>query len=560
MKPSFLLPTILFLLLCIAFVTLQQQEPLEQKDAAADTTLIHEDRDYVAPDIPEKSKVFFLENFNENPFQNGRWVPSKDPKYNGEWKWSVEPGTITGFPGDKGLLLTEPARHYAIAHKFDKELISDGTKDLVIQYEVKYEKKIDCGGSYIKLLQSTPELDIEHINNETPYIIMFGPDYCGATNKVHFIFRHQNPKNGVWEEKHLKNPPRIKNDELSHVYTLIIRKDQTFEIFIDQESARNGSLLTDFDPPVNPPKEIDDPTDVKPSDWVDEEYIDDPSAVKPEDWDEDAPMEIVDENDSKPSDWLDNEPEFIRDPEATKPEEWNEEEDGEWEAPLIRNPKCENGNCGEWKPRMIKNPNYKGKWYPPKIPNPAYKGEWKPRQIPNPDYFEDKTPNRFPPMGALALELWTMQGNILFDNFLICFDEQVAKSYAQQTWALKFERQKAKLSTSENESVAGGEVINGLIEQIKNLYEEYPAIVIVATALTILLSTVPFFFLFRGKKETDTKKEKNNKKEDTKANENGATNKNESTNENKSTNGNKSTNENGTTNGEKKKGRAQRED
>lgn len=83
MKPSLLLLTILLLLLCIAFVSFQQQEALEQQDVATDTALFHEDGDYVAPNIPEKSKVFFLENFSENPFQNGRWVPSKDPKYNG---------------------------------------------------------------------------------------------------------------------------------------------------------------------------------------------------------------------------------------------------------------------------------------------------------------------------------------------------------------------------------------------------------------------------------------------------------------------------------------------
>ena len=32
--------------------------------------------------------------------------------------------------------------------------------------------------------------------------------------------------------------------------------DQTFEILINDESARTGSLLEDFDPAVNPPAEI----------------------------------------------------------------------------------------------------------------------------------------------------------------------------------------------------------------------------------------------------------------------------------------------------------------
>lgn len=41
-----------------------------------------------------------------------------------------------------------------------------------------------------------------------------------------------------------------------------------------------GSLLEDFTPPVNPSKEIDDPTDSKPSTWVDEKKIPDPEAKK----------------------------------------------------------------------------------------------------------------------------------------------------------------------------------------------------------------------------------------------------------------------------------------
>lgn len=33
---------------------------------------------------------------------------------------------------------------------------------------------------------------------------MFGPDKCGPDAKIHFIFRHTNPKNQTIEEKHCK--------------------------------------------------------------------------------------------------------------------------------------------------------------------------------------------------------------------------------------------------------------------------------------------------------------------------------------------------------------------
>lgn len=78
---------------------------------------------------------------------------------------------------------------------------------------------------------------------------------------------------------------------------------------------------------------------------------------------------------------------------SEKPEEWDDEEDGEWVAPQIRNPKCDEApGCGEWKRPFKSNPAYKGKWYAPMIDNPAYKGEWAPRKIDNPAYFEDKNP------------------------------------------------------------------------------------------------------------------------------------------------------------------------
>ena len=65
-------------------------------------------------------------------------------------------------------------------------------------------------------------------------------------------------------------------------------------MFVDQASVSSGSLLEDFTPPVNPPKEIDDPDDKKPEDWDEREKIPDPDAEKPDDWDEDAPAKIAD--------------------------------------------------------------------------------------------------------------------------------------------------------------------------------------------------------------------------------------------------------------------------
>lgn len=220
---------------------------------------------------------------------------------------------------------------------------------------------------------------------------------------MHFIFRHKNPKDGSFSEKHAKKPAgRLEDyfkDGKPHLYTLAIYPDNTFEAYVDYKVINKGSLLDDFTPPVNPPVEIDDPEDHKPEDWDEREKIPDPDAKKPDDWDEDEPEQIPDDNAVKPEGWLDDEPETIPDPSAEKPDDWDEDMDGTWEAPLIDNPACKSApGCGQWKPPMKSNPKYKGKWRPAMIDNPNYKGKWRPRRIPNPDFFEDLEPFKMSPI------------------------------------------------------------------------------------------------------------------------------------------------------------------
>ncbi|KAJ9200089.1 hypothetical protein DTO164E3_2781 [Paecilomyces variotii] len=393
---------------------------------------------------PTSLKAPFLEQFTDD--WDSRWTPShakkQDSKSDEDWAyvgtWSVEePTVLKGIEGDKGLVVKNAAAHHAISAKFPKK-IDNKDKTLVVQYEVKLQNSLVCGGAYLKLLQENKKLHAEEFSNASPYVIMFGPDKCGATNKVHFIFKHKNPKTGEYEEKHLKAPPAARTTKLTTLYTLIVKPDQSFQILIDGSPVKNGTLLEDFTPPVNPPKEIDDPKDKKPADWVDDVKIPDPEAKKPEDWDEEAPYEIVDEEATKPDDWLEDEPTSIPDPEAEKPEDWDDEEDGDWIPPTVPNPKCnEVSGCGPWSPPMKKNPAYKGKWSPPLIDNPAYKGPWAPHKIPNPAYFEDKTPSKFEPMGAIGFEIWTMQNDILFDNIYIGHSIEDAEKFRQETFDIK---------------------------------------------------------------------------------------------------------------------------
>lgn len=101
------------------------------------------------------------------------------------------------------------------------------------------------------------------------------------------------------------------------LYTLVVRQaDQSYQISINGEQVKKGKLLEDFEPAFVPPAEIEDPSDSKPADWVDQAKIPDPTATKPEDWDESAPLEIPDEDAEMPAGWLEDESPVIPDPDA----------------------------------------------------------------------------------------------------------------------------------------------------------------------------------------------------------------------------------------------------
>ncbi|KAL5570351.1 hypothetical protein UlMin_026926 [Ulmus minor] len=465
------------------------------------------------------SDVIYYEPFDES-FE-GRWIVSEKNEYTGVWKLSKSEGH-----DDNGLLVSEKARKYAIVKELG-EVVNLKDKTVVLQFEVRLQNGLECGGAYLKYLRPQDAgWKAKEFDNESPYAIMFGPDKCGSTNKVHFILKHKNPKSGDYVEHHLKNPPSVPADKLSHVYTAILTPDNELRILIDGEEKKKANFLSadDFEPALIPPKTIPDPEDKKPEDWDERAKIPDTEAVKPDDWDEDAPMEIVDEEAEKPEGWLDDEPEEIDDPEATKPEDWDDEEDGEWEAPKIDNPKCEQApGCGEWKKPMKKNPAYKGKWHAPLIDNPNYKGIWKPRDIPNPVYFELEKPD-FEPLAAIGIEIWTMQDGILFDNILIAGDEKVAESYRLTTWKPKFEVEKEKQKA--DEATAG--LSDGLSTFQKKIFdilykiaelpflssyhlqiidliekgEKQPNITIgVIVSILVIILTVIFRLLFVGKKQ-----------------------------------------------------------
>merc|ERR1712096_141341 len=237
----------------------------------------------------------------------------------------------------------------------------------------------------------------------------------------------------------------IFTDKQAHLYTLVVNPDNSFAVYVDQQEVQSGDLLNDMTPPVNPPKQIEDPDDVKPENWDERETIPDPEATKPDDWDEEAPQQIVDSSAEMPNDWLEDEPQTVDDPDAEMPDDWDEEIDGKWKAPHIS--------------------------------NPGYQGIWKPRMIDNPDFFEDLQPFKMHTIAAVGIELWTMTANIMFDNILITSDKSVADEYAMRTYGLK------KMHVKDNNA----SLMSSLVDQANEKPWLY--------AVYILVIVLPLIFL-----------------------------------------------------------------
>lgn len=338
-------------------------------------------------------EVFYEETFTDDTWKD-TWIYSEHPgKEFGKFE-----GTAGKFFNDEetdhGIQTSEDARFYALSHKFAP--FSNEDKSVVFQFSVKHEQNIDCGGGYIKVFDCG--LKQTDMHGDSPYLLMFGPDICGpGTKKVHVIFSYKG-------KNHLINKEiRCKDDVFTHVYTLIVNADNTYEVLIDNEKAESGNLEEDWD--FLPAKKIKDPKASKPSDWDERATIADPDDKKPEDWDKS---------------------EHIPDPDATKPEDWDDEMDGEWEPP------------------MIDNPEYKGEWSPKQIDNPDYKGVWQHPEIDNPEYSPDSSLYLREEVCVVGFDLWQVKSGTIFDNVLITDDVAYAKKVAEGVKATQEGEKKMK--------------------------------------------------------------------------------------------------------------------
>ncbi|KAM9896057.1 hypothetical protein OXX79_007697 [Metschnikowia pulcherrima] len=395
--------------------------------------------EYSPLDSSSLHESVFFEQFLTPDLASSGWVPSSarkidGPPYNG--KWAIrEAHKYPGFSGDNGLVMDSEADFFGISKKLPEPFIRAG-RDLVLQFEVKFQDGVTCGGAYLKLVSG---LEPASFSDSSRYEIMFGPDICGSENRVHFLMKRA--ENDDTDSK-LRTPPMAKTDALSALYTLIIRANNEMEIRINGGVAKAGHLHHTphlMVPPVSVPEFVPDMRAQKPADWDDRPVILDDSVEKPADYDEKHNlMWIADPDVRKPENWNDDEtaPLYIADPTATRPEEWDDEEDGVWNAPLIPNPECAHG-CGKWEAPKIANPSYKGEWMPPAIANPNYMGEWVRPQIRNPLY--GNTSAGFRPIDGIGIDVWSMQAGVMFNNIYLGHSIAEAERIGNETFVPKFE-------------------------------------------------------------------------------------------------------------------------
>ncbi|XP_077225168.1 calreticulin-3-like [Tasmannia lanceolata] len=350
------------------------------------------------------SEIIFEERFEDG--WESHWVKSDWKRSQGKaGSFKHTPGKWSGDPDDKGIQTYPDARHFAISAKIPE--FSNKDRTLVLQYSVKLEQDIECGGAYIKL--HSGYVNQKKFGGDTPYSVMFGPDLCGTqTKKLHLILSYQG------QNYPIKKDLQCETDKLTHFYTFILRPDATYSVLVDNRERESGSMYTDWD--ILPPRKIKDVYAKKPKDWDEREYIDDPNNVKPEGYDK-IPAEIPD-------------------PKAKEPDNWDEDEDGMWKRPKIPNPAYK----GPWKPKRIKNPNYKGKWKIPWIDNPEFEDD--------PDLYVLK------PLQYVGIEVWQVKAGSVFDNILICDDPVYAKQVVEEIWAKNREAEKEAFEEAEKVRLA----------------------------------------------------------------------------------------------------------
>jgi calreticulin len=345
--------------------------------------------------LHSRGEVFFEERFNRGWEQ--RWTKSQraNPgKLLGRFR--VSAGSFYADRRDqRGLQTLDDGRQYLISAKF-KRCFNTSGRDLILQFTVKLENKVEKAQAYLKLLPEA--LKQNQFSSKSPYRILFGPD-IKQWDRKHLDYRIHRNRTEYRTSEHIL----CFDDRLTHVYTLVIHANQSYKILKDNFTDIESHLEDAFN--YAPPREIPDPDEEKPDDWEDIETIDDPDDVPPP--------------------WLEQIPQFIPDPAAKRPADWDDAAHGAWTPPLLT------------------NPAYRKDWAPRKIPNPAFRGDWIAKNVTNPDYVGDPKFGKPEDLCFVGIDVEHDVAGAIWDNILVTDDFEYSQKVMAETFIAHQDKERA---------------------------------------------------------------------------------------------------------------------
>eukprot|EP00457_Paulinella_chromatophora_P009483 gb/GEZN01009550.1/.p1 GENE.gb/GEZN01009550.1/~~gb/GEZN01009550.1/.p1 ORF type:complete len:307 (+),score=36.18 gb/GEZN01009550.1/:195-1115(+) len=188
------------------------------------------------------ASVLYQETFSDDNWSK-HWkvaTPSLEDLDGTHGEWAVGTGRFVGDRSrGRGLQTLTDAAHYHISAPLDKPVVLDRSKDVVIQFSVKHEQHIECGGGYLKLFGKS--FDQSHLSRDSKYILAFGPDICGTATrnvKLELNFVHDHRRAFVNTKKEI----RCRTDHVTHVYTFHLLPDDSYRVYIDDRLRKQGTL------------------------------------------------------------------------------------------------------------------------------------------------------------------------------------------------------------------------------------------------------------------------------------------------------------------------------
>lgn len=131
-------------------------------------------------------------------------------------------------------------KFYDISADIGKTINNRG-KLLIISYTMKQEKDENHTMASIKLFGEG--LNQKRLNQSTDYEICFGPNYGSTNDKRHFDY-FMRFGNQTYQSSRILH---CIMDKYTHMFTLIIRPNNTAQLLVDGKPIHEGLLREDFD-------------------------------------------------------------------------------------------------------------------------------------------------------------------------------------------------------------------------------------------------------------------------------------------------------------------------